>query len=133
MSNRSRGASYEREVAKELEAELGFPFQRDPDQVRTSGRADLITNVDFPFVIECKRRKSGQYNPAWMGQAQTAAVKQRKLPAVIFRFDYLKSQVAIPTYAVGELFGWGKDYADMSDVMFTSIPNFCALVRERLR
>ena len=40
MSNRSRGASYEREVAKELEAELGFPFQRDLDQVRMPGRAD---------------------------------------------------------------------------------------------
>ena len=64
--------------------------------------------------------------------ATTETLKQRKLPAVIFRFDYLKSQVAIPTYAVGELFGWGKDYADMSDVMFTSIPNFCILVRERL-
>ena len=132
MSNRSRGAHYEREVAKELQAELGFKFQRDLDQVRSAGHADLITDVDFPFVIECKRRKSGQYNPAWMGQAQTAASKQNKLPAVIFRFDYLKSQVAMPTYAVAAMFGWGKDYADLNEPMFTSIPNFCALVREML-
>jgi hypothetical protein len=132
MSNRSRGATYEREVAKELEAEIGFKFQRDLDQVRTAGRADLITDAEFPFVIECKRRKSGQYNPAWMGQAQTAATTQYKLPAVIFRFDYQKSQVAMPTYAVGAAFGWGNDYAEMQEPMFTSIPNFCALVREML-
>ena len=32
MSNRSRGATYEREVAKELEAEIGFKFvhHREP-------------------------------------------------------------------------------------------------------
>ena len=105
MSSRRRGQGYEREVAHDLAQELGIPFVRDLEQVRTAGRGDLITEPSFPFLIECKRRAKGFYSSAWMEQAETVAKIQNKLPVVIFRFDHQKSTVALPTYAVAALFG----------------------------
>ena len=47
MSNRRRGQGCEREVAHDLEQELGIPFVRDLEQVRTAGLGDLITDPIF--------------------------------------------------------------------------------------
>ena len=41
-NSRSKGAAFEREVAKMLLLELGIGFKRDLRQYQTSGHADLI-------------------------------------------------------------------------------------------
>ena len=64
MSSRRCGQGYEREVAHDLEQELGIPFVRYLEQVRTTGRGDLITDPIFPFIVACKRRAKGFYSQA---------------------------------------------------------------------
>ena len=72
---RSKGARFERDVAKRLFAELGITFKRDLSQYQQSDRGDLTPdNPAFPFLIECKTRASGaDCLAAWEAQAHTAA------------------------------------------------------------
>ena len=89
-NSRTKGASFEREVAKLLLLELGITFKRDLEQTRTAGHGDLIADDPaFPFELELKRYADGPINgpDAWWQQVTTAAARTNKRPALIYKYD----------------------------------------------
>jgi Holliday junction resolvase len=101
-ASRTKGASFERAIAAELEALTGVRFLRNLEQVRTAAHGDLIADDDgWPFSIECKRIANGaSCLTAWKEQAANAARLANKLPAVVFKFDRLPVRVAVPLSAI---------------------------------
>ena len=89
-NSRTKGASFEREVAKLLLLELGITFKRDLRQYQEADHGDLIPdNLAFPFELELKRYADGPISGTnkWWQQVTTAAAKTGKLPALIYRYD----------------------------------------------
>jgi hypothetical protein len=96
-SQRTKGATYEREVAQVFSAALGIEVKRNIGQARDGGN-DLDVG---PLVVECKRRKTLTTIEGWMLQAQAAANERRRgheevtIPVVVARADAGKSLVII--------------------------------------
>lgn len=88
-SQRTKGATYEREIANALTSHLGTRVTRNITQVRDGG----IDIECGPFAIECKRRKSLPTVEAWLTQAEVAAAKSNRTPVVVARQDNGKSLV----------------------------------------
>ena len=107
VNGRNKGASFEREVGKLLEDELGISFKRDLEQYRAADHGDLLaSDPDFPFVIECKRYASGTgCKPAWWQQAQAAANAVGKMPCVIYKYDRRELRCVVPFTALYAAFG----------------------------
>lgn len=103
INSRNKGASFERQIAIELELLTGVRFKRDLEQYRAGDHGDLIpSDPAWPFVLECKRYASGTgCTPAWKAQASKAAAAEGKLPAVIFKFDRRDVRVAMPLAELG--------------------------------
>lgn len=100
---RSKGHQFERETAKDLEAELGIKFSRILNQTREGGLADLepVDCPEFPFVIECKRYGQGtSAKTSWWDQVCVAADKANKLPLLIWRFDRMPVRCRMPIQAI---------------------------------
>ena len=84
-AQRTKGASYERDIVHDLSDYLGVDCSRNLDQTRDGG-ADIVLDK---FVIECKRRASiAVYD--WVDQAQ-AACKDGQKPIVVCRADRRES------------------------------------------
>jgi len=100
--SRTKGAAFERDVARALDLLTGIRFERNLEQVRTVDQGDLIpSDPAFPFLIECKRYGAGvTCLAAWKAQASRAAVSVGKIPAVVFRFDRQPVRVALPLAAI---------------------------------
>lgn len=64
-SQRTKGATYEREIAHAFSSSLGVDFTRNIGQARDGGN-DLDIG---PLVIECKRRKTLGTVYSWLQQA----------------------------------------------------------------
>lgn len=86
---RTKGAVYEREIAKALSHAFGREFKRNIGQARDGG-----CDIDVgPLVCELKRRKSLKTIEGWMAQAQAAANRRglcdddTHMPTVICRAD----------------------------------------------
>ena len=79
---RTKGATYEREVANQLTARFGGKFKRNIDQAREGG-FDIPAG---PYNVECKRRKTLTTVMGWMKQC-IAATKGGRTPIVIARED----------------------------------------------
>lgn len=129
INSRNKGSAAEREVAKELFAELGMTFKRDLDQYRQSDLGDLICdNPAFPFIIEVKRYGKGwTCKPAWEVQAFKAAVAAKKHPCVIYRYDGQQWRCRVWMDAIGEAVG----HTVVSNRAFdTDIASFAWLARE---
>lgn len=125
--SRTKGSNFERAIATVLRDELGIRFDRDLEQYRKSDRGDLIADdSDFPFLIECKIRATGNAcAPEWRAQATAAAKAAGKIPAVVFRFDRQQARVSIPLRAFCET--WPMDiWAEVN------LPGFCFLAREMM-
>ena len=129
-----RGSSFELEIARLLEMELGIKFQRNLEQVRTAGHSDLVaSDPTFPFSLELKRRRTGNHIPAgaWR-QAQEASSKDDALfPCVIYRYDRLLPRAVVPFAAIVEA-ETGHKTNNMDDQADLSFPAFCKLTRELL-
>jgi hypothetical protein len=83
--------------------------------------------VNFPFVIECKRYKSGDgMRPDWWGQASRAANRAGKLPCVVYKFDHRDVRVVVPLHAVM------YEEEDNGFVAVLDLEGFCYLVREMM-
>ena len=129
-----RGSSFELEIARVLEMELGIKFQRNLEQVRTAGHSDLVPDEpDFPFSLELKRRRAGNYIPpgAW-GQAQNASRLDNDLfPCVVYRYDRLSPRAVVPFSAIVEAETGTRTHnnEDQADLSFAA---FCKLTREIL-
>ena len=87
--SRTKGAAFERTIARELRDMLGIEFKRDLRQYQERNRSDLIADdPGFPFALELKRYASGtDCKPVWEAQAIRAAQAEGKHPAVIWQFD----------------------------------------------
>ncbi|OOY15083.1 hypothetical protein [Thioclava sp. DLFJ4-1] len=129
--SRNKGATFERECASALHAELGLTFSRNLRQYQTSGHGDLTTDHErFPFSLECKRYGSGAgCRPVWQAQAAESAESVGKFPAVLFRFDgATQIRVSLPVRAM-----LSQLSADPGDAWAEiSFPAFCALCREMM-
>ena len=81
---RAKGIGGEREVRRLLNKHgiahqwMGWREQLD------GAAADIVTDV---HAIEVKRRKQGPFLADWWRQAQRAADKWGRRPAVVYRFD----------------------------------------------
>lgn len=130
---RQKGAAFERDIARQLDAELGIAFRRDLIQYQERGRGDLV-RVDgepFPFVIECKRYAKGPIRPEWWRQACDAARPAGAMPALVCRFDRGPVIVRIPFAAFVRMAEGSGEYAwdHFAEVTFGA---FCMVAREVL-
>lgn len=76
-SQRTKGASFEREIANAL------GVKRKIGQARDGGN-----DLDLPpYTIECKRRARASFSWDWMEQAIAASTPERPVPVVIVRGD----------------------------------------------
>lgn len=131
LKSRNKGRGFEYEIARELYDQLGLTFVRELAQTRQAGLGDLVTNdCDFPFVIECKRYKSG-VDLAWWDQVCTAASIADKLPCLIYRLDYQKTRVRMPVQAIVCLTENGEQH-DWKYAVEMDIDTACYLMREVL-
>lgn len=105
--SRTKGAAFERAIARDLEALTGVRFVRNLEQVRTAAHGDLIADDPaWPFSLELKARASilSCLN-AWKDQATKAAALCGKHPAVIFKANRQPVRVAVPFSTVAAAFG----------------------------
>ena len=87
---RTKGASYEREVCAITNEKLGTNVKRKIGQARDGGN-----DIDIgPLRAECKRRKSLGTLEKWMDQAETGCPLD-KYPAVIMRSDGGESMIVM--------------------------------------
>tara|TARA_S200002703_G_C3703340_1_gene216026 strand:- start:162 stop:560 length:399 start_codon:yes stop_codon:yes gene_type:complete len=129
VNSRAKGAQFERSIANYLWDNLGIKFKRDLEQYREGDHGDLVPErgVNFPFVIECKRYKSGDgMRPDWWGQASRAAKRAGKLPCVVYKFDHRDVRVVVPLHAVM------YEEKDNGFVAVLDLEGFCYLVREMM-
>ncbi len=131
VNGRNKGAAFEREVAKLLEAELGIQFKRDLEQYRAGDHGDLIPDDPaFPFVIECKRWASGVgCKPAWWAQASRAAQHLNKLPCVIYKYDRQDIRCVVPFTAMHLAFGHPHENNHQAEM---TLEAFCYIAREMM-
>ena len=108
INSRNKGATFERDIARELELLTGVSFKRNLEQSRAVDHCDLIPDDPaFPFSLELKRYAAGTgCKAAWKEQSARAACNAGKTPAVIFKFDRQDVRVAIPLCSVMGSDGW---------------------------
>lgn len=84
-SQRTKGATYEREVRDAFNKALGTNFQRNIGQARDGG-CDIPIG---PFAVEAKRRKTLTTIEGWLQQSKTAAINlsSEHMPIVVTRSD----------------------------------------------
>lgn len=107
INSRAKGARFEREIAARLEGLTGISFQRNLEQVRAVDHCDLLAgDTAWPFSLELKRYAAGTgCKPEWRAQAERAAAKNGKIPAVVYQFDRRDTFVSVPIYALGRALG----------------------------
>ena len=140
VNSRAKGSSYERDVRKRLELELGLRFERVLAQWREAELPDLLCEDDaFPFVIECKRYRTGSTfaSPAHWDQICAAAAKANKMPALVYKFDRLPERWRLPMQALVNLSGYepALDTGEQYDWRFAcemTFEEFCMVTRELL-
>jgi hypothetical protein len=125
-NSRNKGVSYERELSKLFEAELGVERpQRRLEQTREVDMGDLVLGDDL-FMIEAKRyaaSSGGWFRPEWWAQAKSAAAKHNMIPVLVYRYDRLPNRfvfpifVIQPDYCVDDQFGWPTEGNAMSPVV----------------
>ena len=85
---RNKGASFERDIAKKLNAFLSehnidYVCKRNLEQYQEKDKGDLTIPL---HVIECKRYREGSwYKDAWWNQVEKSAEGQ--IPILIYKFD----------------------------------------------
>jgi Holliday junction resolvase len=96
--SRTKGASFERDLAKMLFLELGISFKRDLRQYQEADHGDLIPDDPaFPFELELKRYSKGPISGTdkWWQQVCTAAKRSNKRPALIYKYDRQPIRVVV--------------------------------------
>lgn len=126
-NGRNKGATFERDIAKMLQDELGITFKRNLEQYRESGLGDLIpSDPAFPFTLELKRYADGPIGgqKAWWEQTCVAAKREGKSPALIYRYDRQPIRCVVPM----DPHHWEDD----GYVVEMDFDAFCYLVRETM-
>jgi hypothetical protein len=129
--SRSKGKGFEYEVIQLHYDELGIKLKRDIEQYRVQDHGDLISeDADFPFAIECKRRRKGFLpDQKWWVQTCTAANMCRKIPILIYRFDRLPVRVRVPMSILHKLETEERDWRYVTDMDFDT---YAMIAREML-
>tara|TARA_R110000803_G_scaffold21475_2_gene54113 strand:- start:2654 stop:3055 length:402 start_codon:yes stop_codon:yes gene_type:complete len=128
INSRNKGASFEREIAKMLEDELGFKFKRDLRQYQAADYGDLITDDHFPFLIECKRYASGTgARESWWSQAVRAAKRTSQFPCVIYKYDRHEVRCVVPLNAIANALDLSTNNDHRVELAFSG---FCYVARE---
>ena len=94
-NSRNKGASFEREVANLLTADLGLEknIRRILEQTREKHLPDLMIGQ---WYIECKRYASGaEPLEAWWQQVLDAT-RTKGIPALVYKFDRRPIKVRVP-------------------------------------
>ena len=130
MANgRNKGAAFEREVAKMLFDELGISFKRDLEHYREGEHGDLIpSDPMFPFTLELKRYKDGPIGgqSSWWEQTCTAAKREGKWPALIYKYDRKQIRCVVPLGVVA------ADRA-ADGLIEMDFETFCYVAREEMQ
>ena len=136
VNSRDKGASFEREVRKRLELELGLGFSRVLAQTREPELPDLVCDdLSFPFVIECKRYRTGSTfaSPGHWRQACVSAAKAGRLPALVYKFNRLPERWRIPFEPMLMLATGQRDSSYAWDLAVEmTFEDFCLVARELL-
>ena len=128
VNGRNKGASFEREIAKDLFDELGISFKRDLEQYREGEHGDLIPDdPSFPFTLELKRYKDGPIGgqTSWWKQTCVAADREEKWPAMIYKYDRKPVRCVFPL-AIFE------GHLGSESVVETDFETFCYVIREMM-
>lgn len=114
-NSRNKGAAFEREIANLLneELELTIPLKRILEQTREKFLPDLILGR---WHLECKRYGQGN-EPIenWWNQVLDS-IKERELPALIYKFNNRPIKVRVPLYSVNPLLD--KDNSNTCDLLW---------------
>ena len=131
-NSRAIGSNFELKIARMLYDELNISFKRDLEQYRETNHGDLICyEIDFPFVIECKRRKVGTtFSMDWWEQVVAASKVCNKLPVLIYQLNRSPIRCVVDLNVIIETFGGEK----LGHVNLVEIPleTFCMICREKL-
>lgn len=129
-NSRQIGAAFELKCAKLLHEELGITFKRDLEQYRASNHGDLICyEMDFPFVIECKRRSKGTtYAREWWEQAVAAADACGKIPILIYQLNRSPIRCVLDLNVIIDAFDGQKVMHE--NLVEMPMETFCMIVRE---
>jgi len=133
VNSRSKGASFERQLANDLQLELGISFKRDLEQYRASEHGDLIPSDDsFPFMIEAKRYSKGAVggSAAWWDQAVVAAKRADKLPCLVYKYDHKPIRFVIDVLAAYQSGYEFKTEPPEHGRLDMDLHTFCWVVRE---
>ncbi len=133
VNGRNKGASFERNLAYELELELGISFKRDLEQYRESEHGDLIpSDESFPFLIEAKRYSKGAVGGAvaWWDQADAAAKRADKLPCLVYKYDRKPIRFVIDVLAAYKAGYDFKTEPPEHGRLEMDLQTFCWIVRE---
>ena len=128
VNGRNKGASFERELAKDLHHELGISFKRDLEQYREGEHGDLIPDdPNFPFTLELKRYKDGPIGgqAGWWVQTCAAAKREGKWPALIYKYDRKPTRCVFPLAIF-------NGYEESEALVETDFEAFCYIVREMM-
>ena len=114
-NSRNKGAAFEREIANLLneELELTIPLKRILEQTREKFLPDLILGR---WHLECKRYGQGN-EPIenWWNQVLDS-IKERELPALIYKFNNRPIKVRVPLYSVNP--SLDKDNSNTWDLLW---------------
>tara|TARA_R100000541_G_scaffold15951_1_gene25486 strand:+ start:1076 stop:1489 length:414 start_codon:yes stop_codon:yes gene_type:complete len=108
INSRTKGATFEREVAKILndffESEgIDYVCKRNLDQYQSKDLCDI--NIPY-HAVECKFCKEGDwYQQGWWDQVCKST--GGRIPVLIFKYNRKPIRVCVPLYAINS--GWEKD------------------------
>ena len=133
VNSRTKGSSFELQLARELQLELNISFRRDLEQYRASEHGDLIpSNDNFPFLIEAKRYSKGAVggSAAWWDQAVAAARRADKLPCLVYKYDRKPVRFVIDVLAAYKAGYEFKNLPPEHGRLEMDLHTFCWIVRE---
>ena len=99
-NSRTKGHTFEREIARHLQNELGNIIDADIKRILDQSREAELGDIEVgDFVVECKRY-AYQASPseAWWEQVWTAATKSGKHPLLVYKFDRQPIRCVVPFY-----------------------------------
>ena len=112
--------------------ELGIKFYRNLEQYRTKDLGDLICDVDFPFIIECKIRGKGTtYSMDWWDQVTTATIGTDKLPVLIYQLNRSPIRCVVDLNVILQVFE--GNIVHHQNLVELTFPTFCMIAREMLQ
>jgi len=122
-NSRNKGASFEREIANNLNESLNLkkPLKRILEQTREKHLPDLILGNWF---LECKRYGQGaEPLESWWDQV-IKSTPEGCLPALIYKFNHRPIKVRIPLHTVNR--NLQKDFSNTCDI---SLESFIFLIK----